>query len=112
MARGSGCSLAIEWSKVPLLPGVHALAENGFITGASARNWASYGKAITLPEGFPDSARALLTDPQTSGGLLVACAPEASDRVCRSFADHGFAAEIIGGVIEAGEAGPNVTILS
>ena len=79
MARGSGLSLTIRRAEVPFLARAEALAAQGFITGASHRNWDSYGAGITLPPGLPDADRLLLADPQTSGGLLVACAPEAAD---------------------------------
>jgi selenide,water dikinase len=103
MARGSGCTLRIEWARVPLLPNVRALADRGCITGASGRNWNSYGTAVTCPAGFSDVDLALLTDPQTSGGLLVSCAPDAIDQVLAVFSVHGFAAVEIGRV-EAGES--------
>ena len=103
MARGSGCTVEIDWAAVPLLAGVDALAARGFITGASGRNWASYGQSIDLPDDFTAQERALLTDPQTSGGLLVACAPEAVGDALAIFTRHGFAeAAVIGRVIEAG----------
>lgn len=89
MARGSGCGIAIDWASVPLLPGVRDLALAGHVTGASGRNWASYGGEVTLT-GLDDADRALLSDPQTSGGLLVACAPEALDDVQATFRRHGF----------------------
>ena len=57
------------------------LAAQGFVTGASGRNWAGYGSDVLLPDGFAAEDRALLTDPQTSGGLLVACDPAALDAV-------------------------------
>ena len=79
MARGSGLSLTIRRADVPFLSQAEALAAGGFVTGASHRNWDSYGASITLPEGLPDADRLLLADPQTSGGLLVACASEAAD---------------------------------
>ena len=90
MAKGSTCDLVVDWQSVPLLPGVRELAAQGMITGASARNWAGYGDAVSLPDGFTDVDRALLTDPQTSGGLLVSCAPEALAEVMTCFAAHGF----------------------
>jgi selenide, water dikinase len=99
MARGAGADLHLDWAAVPLLDGVGTLAEAGHITGASGRNWASYGTDVALPDGFAPTARALLTDPQTSGGLLVACAPDSADQVMATFARHGFdAAAIIGRV--------------
>jgi selenide,water dikinase len=91
LARGAKLEVAIDWAKVPVLPGVRDLASQGFITGASGRNWAGYKSAIVLPDGFADVDQALLTDPQTSGGLLVSCAPDAVDRVMDIFRSHGFA---------------------
>jgi selenide,water dikinase len=105
MARGAGAELRLDWAAVPLLPGVAGLAAAGHITGASGRNWASYGAEVALPDGFDPVHRALLTDPQTSGGLLVACAPETADAVLATFARHGFAdAAVIGRVGDAGAA--------
>jgi selenide,water dikinase len=102
MARGSGCDVRLDWSAVPLLPGVRDLARAGFVTGASGRNWAGYGAEVTLPDGFAAEDKALLTDPQTSGGLLVACALAALDEVLQVFRRHGFAdAAAIGSVTEA-----------
>ena len=99
MARGAGCDVHLDWAAVPLLPGVAALVEQGCITGASGRNWASYGTEVVLPDGFVSGARALLTDPQTAGGLLVACAPETVGEVLAVFAAHGFdATAVVGGV--------------
>lgn len=92
MARGSGSDLALDWHAVPLLEGVRDLAERGFVTGASGRNWASYGQGIALSADMSELDRALLSDPQTSGGLLVACAPDAVDQVLGIFAAQGFAA--------------------
>jgi len=90
MARGARRSVQLDWAAVPLLPGVRALATQGFVTGASGRNWAGYGKDVDLPPGFDAVDRALLTDPQTSGGLLAACAPDALDAVLAIFRRHGF----------------------
>ena len=82
LARGSKLSVVIEADKVPLLADAAMLAEKGFVTGASHRNWASYGESVALPSGLPEWKRHLLADPQTSGGLLVSCAPaeRGSDR--------------------------------
>jgi selenide,water dikinase len=107
LARGSGCQVQIDWSAVPLLDGVRALAEQGHITGASGRNWAGYGADITLPADFAAVDRALFTDPQTSGGLLVSCDPASLDEVLAVFRAHGFeAAACIGRIAQAaaGEA--------
>jgi selenide,water dikinase len=105
MARGSGCELRLDWPSVPLLAEVRALAGQGYVTGASARNWASYGAEVVLPEGFAPEDRALLSDPQTSGGLLVACAPSALDEVMGVFRHHGFEeAAVVGSLAGAGDA--------
>jgi selenide,water dikinase len=101
MARGSGCTVEIHWPRVPLLPGVRELAAQGMVTGASGRNWAGYGHDVQLPAGFAPQDQALLTDPQTSGGLLVACRPDTLDRVLEIFHRQGFAqAAVVGQVSE------------
>jgi len=96
LARGAQCTIEIDWARVPLLAGVRALAEQGMVTGASGRNWAGYGASVTLPTGFSPVDQALLSDPQTSGGLLVSCTPETVPQVLAIFRQHGFeyAAEI------------------
>ena len=74
MARGSGLKLTVKADSIPLLPRAAELVREGFVTGASGRNWDSYGHDVMLPADYPLWQRHLLTDPQTSGGLLVACA--------------------------------------
>jgi len=102
MARGARCDAQIDWTAVPLLDGVRALAVQGWVTGASGRNWAGYGAQVRLPEGFAAEDHALLTDPQTSGGLLVACEPAALETVLTIFHRHGFDhAAVVGRVLEA-----------
>ncbi|MDD5365178.1 MAG: selenide, water dikinase SelD [Gallionellaceae bacterium] len=109
LARGSNLRAKVEFARLPVLPGAAELAQAGFITGASGRNWASYGGGVTLFDGCADWQQAILTDPQTSGGLLVACAPEAVNEVMAVFRRHGFEqASIIGG-LEAGPVGVTVT---
>ena len=101
MARGAHCDVELNWSSVPLLDGVEALAQQGFITGASGRNWAGYGAEVVLPEGFSAVDQAMLSDPQTSGGLLVSCAPGAVQAVMDVFAKHGFAQAAVVGEVAA-----------
>ena len=103
LARGAALTARIDSSKLPVLPGVQALAEQGVLTGASGRNWASYGEHIRLGHGVSDAQRGLLTDPQTSGGLLVSCAPEAAQQVLQVFAAGGFTGAAVIGKMEAGE---------
>ena len=105
LARGAKLTALIDWAKVPLLPEVRELAARGFVTGASGRNWAGYGAEIALPQGFAAEDQALLSDPQTSGGLLVSCTPGSVDEVLAVFARHGFAdAAVIGTTAAASSA--------
>ncbi len=102
LARGAGLSARLDWAAVPQWDGVRALAAQGFVTGASGRNWAGYGQDVVLPAAFADEDRALLTDPQTSGGLLVSCTPAALDAVMACFQRHGFDRAAVVGRVEAG----------
>jgi selenide, water dikinase len=110
MARGSGLTVKIGMNDLPFLTQAEALARDGNITGASGRNWASYGDFIDLPEEISDWQRGLLSDPQTSGGLLVACAQEDADSVLQSILDAGYPAARIIGEVEDGD--PRVQIVS
>lgn len=103
MARGAGRQVVVEWSRVPLLPGVQQLAQDGHVTGASGRNWAAYGAEVRMAEGLPATTRNLLTDPQTSGGLLVSCAPQSVQEVLEIFGREGFASAAVVGRVEDGE---------
>jgi selenide, water dikinase len=97
IAKGSTLSATVRWSDVPLLPNVLDLAAEGIVTGASGRNWGGYCDRVQLGASLGEAQKAVLTDPQTSGGLLVACAPEACDEVLRIFRDEGFGnAAVIG----------------
>ena len=103
LARGAKATVAIDWARVPLLPQVRELAERGMVTGASGRNWAGYKVDVSVPEGFSAIDQALLTDPQTSGGLLVTCDASAVGDVIALFHRHGFdAAAEIGEVVASG----------
>jgi selenide,water dikinase len=101
LARGAKCMVQIDWARVPLIEGVYALASAGLVTGASGRNWTAYGDEIELPANFAAVDQALLSDPQTSGGLLVSCTLDAVDAVLAIFARHGFGAAAEIGVIAA-----------
>ena len=90
MARGSHTTITLEMSRIPVIEGARPLASQGMITGASGRNWAAYGHEVQLADGVQTVDRHLLTDPQTSGGLLVACDPDAVDAVLAVFTRHGF----------------------
>ena len=101
VARGSGVSLDIDYQRIPFLAKAAALAEAGYRTGASGRNWASYGEQVMLPPELPAWQRTLLTDPQTSGGLLVACAPGRAASVLADIKNAGYPNTVnIGSVAE------------
>ncbi|MDY0962053.1 selenide, water dikinase SelD [Massilia sp. CFBP9026] len=108
LARGAQMHAELDMPAIPLLPGVLQLAHDGFFTGASGRNWDAYGKDVQLDDALTPAQRALLTDPQTSGGLLVACDPASVDEVLALFAREGFADAAVVGRVEAGAAGVTV----
>jgi selenide, water dikinase len=102
LARGGGVRLSIEQARIPFLSRAEALAESGYITGASTRNWESYGSQVELPA-LAAWQRALLTDPQTSGGLLVACKPERAGPIRAMIEAGGYPRASIIGSVTAGE---------
>ena len=104
IARGSGIGARLDWKSVPLLPKALDLAREGIRTGASDRNWLGYGKRVKLAPHLGDAEMNLLTDPQTSGGLLVACAPSAVDEILRVFRADGFDRAAVVGEMVAGPA--------
>jgi len=111
LARGAGCTVEIDWAAVPLLQGARGLAQRGFVTGASGRNWAGYGAQAQVPSGFAAEDQALLTDPQTSGGLLVSCDSGSVGAVLDIFGRHGFdAAAVIGQVAAAHPDGTRLRV--
>ena len=101
ICMGSKLSARLKAGAIPLLPGAQALAAAGHVTGASARNWAGYGQQITL-DNVSDSMKALLTDPQTSGGLLVACSSDAEGEVMKTFRAGGFERAAVIGRLDTG----------
>lgn len=108
MCRGSGLSARVTMADVPLLNNVLAMADAGFVTGASMRNWTSYGPEVQLSTDITGAQKDLLCDPQTSGGLLVSCATNSLADVMATFERHGFTqARVIGGMV-AGE--PRVSV--
>jgi selenide,water dikinase len=102
MARGSGLAIELCAGDVPLLSGAAALAQEGLVTGASYRNWSSYGAEVELPSSLPEWQRHLLTDPQTSGGLLVACALDHAASIVSFIRDAGYPATHVIGHAEVG----------
>jgi len=103
ICRGSGLAAQLRFADLPFIEDALHWAKQGTATGASARNWAGYGEEIRLPGDMPDWQRALLTDPQTSGGLLVACAAEVEAQVLAEFTKQGFDAARRVGRMVAGQ---------
>ncbi|MFN3658717.1 MAG: selenide, water dikinase SelD [Pseudolabrys sp.] len=108
MARGSGKTVAVKASALPFLKEAATLAQSGFITGASGRNWKSYDTNVTLPAGTPEWQRQLYCDPQTSGGLLISCAPDRAAALLETIVARAYPAARIIGSIKQGE--PRVVV--
>ena len=108
MCRGSGLGARIRLEDVPVLEAARPLLGAGYVTGASARNWASYGDEMRLAPALGAPERALLCDPQTSGGLLVACTPQAVPAALGILQREGCGqAAVIG---EMSEGSPLITV--
>jgi selenide,water dikinase len=104
LCRGASLTAQLDMDRIPLLSRAENLAAAGMVTGASGRNWASYGSEVDLSTSITPVQQALLTDPQTSGGLLVSCAPQAVDEVLEIFRQEGFAEASVIGQMAAGAA--------
>jgi len=108
VCKGSGLRARLDFADLPFLPKAMDLARQGHVTGASGRNWTSYGGSVQLAGGLGDVERALLTDPQTSGGLLVSCTPETVTEVLSIFLQQGFSHVSVIGELGEGEPGIDV----
>jgi selenide, water dikinase len=108
LCRGSSLSATLQMAQIPLLPGVERMAAEGLVTGASARNWSSYGRDVDLSASVTATQKALLTDPQTSGGLLVSCARGIAEEVLSIFRREGFSRAAVIGEMRSGP--PRVTV--
>ena len=109
VCRGSRLKADLRFADIPVLSAARHLAEQGYATGASDRNWASCEAAVKMPADAPAWHRKLLTDPQTSGGLLVACDTESAGSVLQIFKDEGFKYARVIGSLAAGEPGVTVS---
>jgi selenide,water dikinase len=90
ICRGSKLAAKLDFAKIPILSAARHLVEAGYATGASDRNWASYGQSVDLSKDGPAWRTKILTDPQTSGGLLVACDAVTAPAVLELFKREGF----------------------
>src|SRR5215210_5893960 len=96
ICRGSSLAAEVRFDALPVIPEALEWAKKGVATGASDRNWKGYGHDVVLPPDFADWKKKLLCDPQTSGGLLVACDRDAESEVRAHFHQDGFDARPIG----------------
>jgi selenide,water dikinase len=108
MARGSNATLVVGMTSLPFLNEAARLAQQGCVTGASHRNWMSYGSSVTLPRDCAEWQRHMLTDPQTSGGLLVACTPEKAGEIAQTIVADGYPFARVIGRVETGPPGVRV----
>jgi selenide, water dikinase len=90
LSRGAGLQAKIEWAQIPVIEEATELVKQGIYTGASGRNWLGFGHEISLSPQIQDWQKHILSDPQTSGGLLVACSPETEAQVLKTLHDAGF----------------------
>ena len=109
MCRGSRLGAEVRFDSLPIIAEALDWVKQGVATGASERNWKGYGPEVALPAGFPEWKRKLLTDPQTSGGLLVSCSASAADSVLAEFRKQGFAEACMIGSVQSGK--PTLTVL-
>ena len=90
MARGSHLKAQVDWDAIPVIQEAIKHVKSDIFTGASTRNWAGYGNEIELANDIGLWQQNVLTDPQTSGGLLIACAPEQEAQVLAILNADGF----------------------
>ena len=107
ICRGSKLGAQVRFEELPVIPEALEWVKQGVATGASDRNWKGYGHDVQLARG-EEWVRKLVTDPQTSGGLLVACDPASAAQVLGAFSSQGFDARVIG-ALRAGPAKVSVT---
>lgn len=108
ICKGSGLTAEVEMAAVPVIAEARPLAEQGYGPGAIERNWASFGAHVRFDDGVPEWQRRLLADPQTSGGLLVAVAPEQAEAVLARFQESGFGYAAVIGSLHQGE--PRISV--
>ena len=88
MAEQSEVTLVIEADALPELPDARRFAREGAVTGGGGRNIEQLGQRVSLPEGFDESLRDLLYDPQTSGGLLIAVPHDGAEMLRTEIAER------------------------
>jgi selenide, water dikinase len=106
ICRGSQLAAEVRFDAIPVISEALDWVKQGVATGASDRNWKGYGREVEFSG--EEWKRKLLTDPQTSGGLLVACAPDLQKEILALFKQHGFGEARVIGRLDAGA--PRLTV--
>lgn len=110
ICRASSHGAEIAFSQLPIIPEALKLAESGHATGASTRNWSSYGQEVDLAPEMTDWQKKILTDPQTSGGLLITCQKAHLSAILELLKTRGFEETAVIGKISKGPARVTVTL--
>jgi len=110
ICRGSKLSAEVRFDDIPVIEEALSWVKQGVATGASDRNWKGYGHEVTSSGDFPEWKRKLISDPQTSGGLLVSCAKESQEQVLKEFQKRGFDAKVIGRLTSEAGAKPSIRV--
>ena len=100
MCQGSGLSAVIEFDKIPRFEMVDQYIAQNCLPGGTHRNWDSYGHLVKLKN---ENYKALLCDPQTSGGLLIAVDDSGEKEVLELLKSHGVDPQPIGSLKEKGD---------
>ena len=105
MARGSGLSFRLSYSRIPLLPGTKEYSAMGMVPGGAYCNQTHFGPEISFSEKVPEMERIILYDPQTSGGLLIALPQAEGEKLLRICREKGIEdASLIGEVVPRGKS--------
>ncbi len=105
MMTASGTAARVFWSKIPLLPGALELAKEGIAPGGTQRNLAALGPKVKHHESLSEEAKVTLSDPQTSGGLLISVPSQRLDRLMQELEKHGVVGAAVIGEVFEGSAG-------
>ena len=112
IAQGSGVSARVKASNVPVIEGVHELLEMGIAPGGTHRNLESLDGVVDWHEDITDQTQILLADAQTSGGLLIAVAPDKKDALLEALEDVGVQTRaVIGEIFARDPQGAAITVV-
>ena len=110
MLKASGTAAKVRFSDVPLLPGVHELAERGVVPGGTRNNLDAFDAQIAWGDGITDEEKLIFCDAQTSGGLLIAVPQASTQPVLDGLARRGVKGAVIGRVVAAEDAANTIEV--